>query len=99
MKPVAILCVVLLIAACEALPEDIVQTQYGPVRGVVRQGFRQFQGVPYATPPLGNLRYKVCMTLCTSRCSLKLQDNSSLRRFAPTHNPSLALQHHDPDLR
>lgn len=39
--------------------EDVVMTKYGPVRGLVMNGYRQFQGVPYAAPPLGALRYKV----------------------------------------
>jgi len=38
--------------------EDVVTTQYGAVRGLLFPAFRQFQGVPYATPPLGKLRYK-----------------------------------------
>lgn len=42
----------------------VVQTNYGPVRGCKRQSivgeeYLSFRGVPYARPPLGDLRFKV----------------------------------------
>lgn len=44
--------------------EYIVQTMYGPVQGRPRTGVRDvafysFQGIPYAQPPVGELRFKV----------------------------------------
>ncbi|MGO9450499.1 MAG: carboxylesterase/lipase family protein [Candidatus Binataceae bacterium] len=36
----------------------LVKTQDGPVQGMVRDGVRQFLGIPYAAPPVGNLRWK-----------------------------------------
>lgn len=45
----------------DRLPEDVVITNYGAIRGLLFPGFRQFQGVPFATPPLGSLRYRVCL--------------------------------------
>ncbi|HST86436.1 MAG TPA: carboxylesterase family protein [Kineosporiaceae bacterium] len=37
---------------------DEVATRYGKVRGRREDGIVKFLGVPYATPPLGNLRFK-----------------------------------------
>lgn len=43
----------------------IVETKCGPVRGILRKSFMgdafySFKQIPYAEPPLGNLRFKVC---------------------------------------
>lgn len=42
----------------------IVRTEYGKVRGFVQTSvldapYIRFLGIPYATPPVGNLRFKV----------------------------------------
>lgn len=37
---------------------SIVQTQQGTVQGTVTSTFRSFLGIPYAAPPVGNLRWK-----------------------------------------
>ncbi|ANI80124.1 carboxylesterase/lipase family protein [Sphingobium sp. EP60837] len=39
------------------LAADIVEIDSGPVRGIVRQGMLAYLGVPYAAPPLGELRW------------------------------------------
>lgn len=36
----------------------IVQTQYGALRGIAREGSLEFLGVPYAQPPIGPLRFR-----------------------------------------
>lgn len=41
-----------------------IDTTLGPIRGIEQQStfeykYIGFQGVPYAKPPIGNLRYKV----------------------------------------
>ena len=36
----------------------IVSTRKGRLRGIVRGGVREFLGVPYAAPPIGNLRFR-----------------------------------------
>jgi para-nitrobenzyl esterase len=36
----------------------VVRTQEGRVRGVAHATYREFSGVPYATPPVGQLRWK-----------------------------------------
>src|SRR5215510_3356491 len=36
----------------------IIRPSEGPVVGFIKTGMRQFLGIPYATPPLGNLRWR-----------------------------------------
>jgi len=36
----------------------LVQTAEGPVQGATRNGMNQFLGIPYATPPIGPLRWQ-----------------------------------------
>src|SRR5881227_873836 len=45
-------------AARAATPMDEAATRYGKVRGKREDGIVKFLGVPYATPPLGELRFK-----------------------------------------
>jgi para-nitrobenzyl esterase len=45
-------------AQAKALQGPIVQTQYGAVQGVTASGINDFLGIPYATPPVGPLRWK-----------------------------------------
>src|SRR5215472_12149975 len=37
---------------------DIVMTVDGPVKGIIKQNVRQFLGIPYAAPPVGDLRWR-----------------------------------------
>jgi carboxylesterase type B len=37
--------------------ESIVYTASGPVQGLVTDEYRLFQGIPYAEPPVGDLRW------------------------------------------
>ncbi|MEU4451750.1 carboxylesterase family protein [Nocardioides sp. NPDC023903] len=39
-------------------PEPVARTDNGAVRGVAHDGFRTFQGIPYAAPPVGRLRWR-----------------------------------------
>ncbi|MFC0040202.1 carboxylesterase/lipase family protein [Actinomadura rayongensis] len=41
-----------------AEPQDVVQTGSGAVKGVATAGYRAFHGIPYAKPPLGDLRWR-----------------------------------------
>ena len=35
-----------------------VATEYGLVRGIVRDGCHEYLGIPYAAPPVGDLAFK-----------------------------------------
>ncbi len=41
-----------------AAPGPLVGTQEGIVKGVISNGVAEFLGIPYAEPPIGNLRWK-----------------------------------------
>jgi para-nitrobenzyl esterase len=45
-------------ASAPAGDSAIVNTKSGPVRGVVDKAYRRWQGVPFAAPPVGDLRWK-----------------------------------------
>lgn len=45
-------------AVTRATSAPIVMAPAGPVRGIVQNGAREFLGIPYATPPVGNLRWR-----------------------------------------
>ena len=45
-------------AGTAAVGPNLVATAYGPVRGEAVDGMRVFRGLPYAAPPVGDLRWK-----------------------------------------
>lgn len=44
-------------AASTAADPTVVMTDNGAVRGTIRNGLREFKGIPYAKPPVGELRF------------------------------------------
>ena len=40
------------------MSEPIAQTKQGTVRGIEKLGCLQFRGIPFAAPPVGELRWK-----------------------------------------
>lgn len=45
-------------------PDLTVETVEGPVRGTVRNGVRTWRGIPYAAPPVGDLRLRLPQPVC-----------------------------------
>ncbi|XP_033340996.2 juvenile hormone esterase [Megalopta genalis] len=64
MKHLLALSLLLLSSECFGQPAPVVHTNSGPVRGEVKETFLlkkkylSFRGIPYAKPPLGDLRYQ-----------------------------------------
>ena len=46
-------------AATTAPDRTVVVTDKGAVRGAIRNGVREFKGIPYAKPPVGPLRWSL----------------------------------------
>lgn len=58
--PLTLPVVLLLAAAAPGGPErPVVDTDRGPVRGVSHGAYRTFEGIPYAAPPTGALRWRL----------------------------------------
>ncbi len=57
MKDIALAVVASLLMAGTAFAQPIVQTQYGALQGSTANGVNTFNGVPYAAPPVGSLRW------------------------------------------
>ncbi len=45
-------------SASASVPDPIVTTAEGPVRGTAEDGIRKFLGIPYAAPPIGPRRWR-----------------------------------------
>ena len=59
MKTLLFVCVVICcLSTCHSYETTLAQTTNGPILGLQMPGYRRFQGVPFATPPLGFLRFK-----------------------------------------
>jgi para-nitrobenzyl esterase len=64
MKIVKLIAIILLLIispggvfAGEKTP-DVIQLNSGPISGKIEDGVRTFLGIPYASPPVGELRWK-----------------------------------------
>lgn len=50
--------IALSITACSTLPPEQVKVEQGIVQGTLSEGLRIFKGIPFAAPPVGELRWK-----------------------------------------
>ena len=50
--------IVLIANACSQLPPEQVKVEQGIVQGSLEDGLRVFKGIPFAAPPVGDLRWK-----------------------------------------
>ena len=67
----------------------IVQTSYGPILGVHNNDLYCFMGVPYAQPPVGNLRFRPAQKLLpwTETLNCTLPKPMAMQRADDTDNP------------
>ncbi len=56
--PLIAILLLLIINACSTLPPDQVMVEQGIVQGTIEDGLRVFKGIPFAAPPVGDLRWK-----------------------------------------
>ena len=53
-----IIAVTFIMSACSTLPPEQVKVEQGTVEGTIADGLRVFKGIPFAAPPVGDLRWK-----------------------------------------
>ena len=71
-------------------PGKIIQAQVaqGLLGGRVENGVRHFLGVPYAAPPLGELRWKAPQPCPPGRAAATLRSSAISARSGPTPSPA-----------
>ena len=58
-KPVLLIVFGLLLFSCKEQPlTTLIETDAGMVEGIQEDGFMSFKGIPFAAPPVGDLRWK-----------------------------------------
>ena len=81
--------------AADGGPSDaaasVVETAAGPVRGVTHDGVQSWRGVPYAAPPVGDLRWSAPQPVEPWTDVLDGSDYGPVCLHGPTTNMSIAL--------
>jgi len=61
-KFLPIVVLILILGACTRLQPNQVKTELGIVEGTIEDSLRVFKGIPFAAPPVGDLRWKTPQT-------------------------------------
>ena len=63
MKLSSIILFLVFMVGCARDSSDIVETSYGSIQGYEEDGVSYFLGIPFAEPPIGDLRWKAPQSL------------------------------------
>ena len=88
----ALLCVTAGLVACSCSrgrrrrPALVVETEHGKVKGINEDGIRAWRGIPYAAPPVGDLRWRAAGG--ARRLGRRPQRRAVRRHLPPDHVPA-----------
>lgn len=74
--------------------DNIIQTAFGPVSGINEKGVTRFSGIPYAQPPVGDLRFRAPQMIEPWTQPL---DATRYAKDPMQRNPTLGPEHYSED--